>query len=330
MVCMKTTTFLSSLAISLSSLVGCAATNHARTPATLGIQSASSSLEVVVDAPGPVTVDTVVSATWQVDRGGLIDLNDPKAKAAHLVDGPEPIDLFIHVIHHPRRGTFLVDSGVERAFVKDPGHAVISGMLSGMAHLERMTVLEDAATVVEHEHAKIGGVFLTHLHLDHVLGLRDVPNGVPVFVGAGDAEETSFMNVFTRGIYNQALEGKGALREVHFSRDPDGTFAGVADVFGDGSFWAISVPGHTPGSIAFLARTPKGPVLLTGDACHTAWGWEHGVGPGTFSEDVAASADSLSRLERLVARHPDIDVRLGHQRLAPVQSGSNRVAVQAR
>ncbi len=124
------------------------------------------------------------------------------------------------------------------------------------------------------------------------------------------------MNVFTRGVYNEALEGKSALREVHFAKDPDGTFAGVADVFGDGSFWAISVPGHTPGSIAFLARTPKGPVLLTGDACHTAWGWEHGVGPGTFSEDVAASADSLSRLERFVARHPDVDVRLGHQRFA--------------
>jgi glyoxylase-like metal-dependent hydrolase (beta-lactamase superfamily II) len=147
-----------------------------------------------------------------------------------------------------------------------------------------------------------------------VLGLRDVPNTAPVYVGAGDAEETSFMNVVLRGVYDDALHGKGALREVHFAQDPDGAFAGVADVFGDGSFWAISVPGHTPGSIAFVARTPKGPVLLTGDACHTSWGWEHGVGPGTFSEDVAASADSLSRLERFVARHPAIDVRLGHQR----------------
>src|SRR5262249_45582897 len=153
----------------------------------------------------------------------------------------------------------------------------------------------------------VAGVFLTHLHLDHVLGLRDVPNTAPVYVGAGDAEETSFMNMFTRGVYNTALEGKGALREVHFAKDPTGAFEGVRDVFGDGSLWAIWVPGHTPGSIAFLARTPNGPVLLTGDACHTAWGWNHGVGPGTFSEDVAASAASLQRLEAFVARHPKID-----------------------
>src|SRR5579871_1636010 len=117
---MKTTKFLSALVFSLSSLAGCAATNHATAPATLAVPRATSSLEAVVDAPGPVTVDTVVSATWQVDRSGLIDLNDPKAKSAHLVDGLEPIDLFIHVIHHPQRGTFFVDSGVERAFVKDP------------------------------------------------------------------------------------------------------------------------------------------------------------------------------------------------------------------
>jgi glyoxylase-like metal-dependent hydrolase (beta-lactamase superfamily II) len=89
----------------------------------------------------------------------------------------------------------------------------------------------------------------------------------------------------------------------------------VLDVFGDGSFWAISAPGHTPGSIAFLARTPHGPVLLTGDVCHTAWGWQHGVEPGTFSDDLAGSADSLARLERFVRRHPSIEVRLGHQQL---------------
>jgi glyoxylase-like metal-dependent hydrolase (beta-lactamase superfamily II) len=156
---------------------------------------------------------------------------------------------------------------------------------------------------------------LTHLHLDHVLGLRDLASSVPIYVGAGDAEEKSVMNLLQKGVYDAALEGKGPLQEVRFQPDPDGAFAGIADVFGDGSLWALSVPGHTPGSVAFLARTTKGPVLLTGDACHTAWGWEHGVAPGTFSVDVKESAESLARLEKLVARHPAIEVRPGHQSL---------------
>lgn len=313
---MKTPATLSAVVFaSLLTLTGCAATSHPTTPATLGAPSSTTSLEAVVDQPGPVEVETIVSARWQVDRSGLLDLNDPRARAAGLVDGPEPIDLYIHVLHHPQKGTFLVDSGVERAFVADPSHAVVHGTFGNLAHLERMVVERDMASVVGAPPQPIQGVFLTHLHLDHVLGLRDLPSSVPVFVGAGDAEDTSFMNLFERSVYDAALEGKGALREVRLAPDPDGTFAGVADVFGDGSFWAIAVPGHTPGSLAFVARTPHGPVLFTGDACHTAWGWRHGVGPGTFSDDVPQSAASLARLQRFAARHPALQVRLGHQSL---------------
>jgi glyoxylase-like metal-dependent hydrolase (beta-lactamase superfamily II) len=315
---MKTVATLSALVVaSLSSLLlaGCAATSHPTTRSVLGTPRSTTSLEAVVDQPGPVTVETVISARWQVDRSGLVDLDDPRAKAAHLTDGPEPIDLFIHVIRHPQKGVFLVDSGVEHAFISDPSHALVHGMFGNIAHLERMVVERDMAALLAGEQAPVQAVLLTHLHLDHVLGLRDVPSSVPVFVGAGDPEDTSFMNLFQKGVYDAALEGKGPLREVRFAPDPDGTFAGVADVLGDGSLWAISVPGHTPGSMAFVARTPRGPVLLTGDACHTAWGWQHGVGPGTFSDDVGASAESLARLERFAARHPGMEVRLGHQEL---------------
>ena len=314
---MKTFNALSVIVLtSLGSLAldGCAATSHAVTPASIGTPAAASGFEALIDQPGPVEVETIRSARWQVDRSGLIDLNDPKAKAAGLVDGPEPIDLFIHVVRHPQKGTFLVDTGVEHAFLADPGHALVHGWLGNMAHLEKLLVDRDMASVVASA-GPVQGVFLTHLHLDHVLGLRDVPASAPVYVGAGDARDSSFMNLFESGVYNDALSGKGALREVRFNSDPDGRFEGVLDLFGDGSLWAIWVPGHTPGSMAFLARTPHGPVLLTGDACHSAWGWEHGVGPGTFSDDVAKSADSLARLEALVARHPSIEVRLGHQEL---------------
>jgi glyoxylase-like metal-dependent hydrolase (beta-lactamase superfamily II) len=319
---MKTLTALSALvfasAVSLG-LDGCAATRHPTTPASIGAPSATSSFEALVDQPGPVEVETIVSARWQVDRSGLVDLTSPKAKAAGLTDGREPIDLFIHVIRHPQKGAYLVDTGVERAFLADPAHALIHGWLGGMAHLDQLLVDRDMASVLATT-GPVQGVFLTHLHLDHVLGTRDVPDAVPVYVGAGDARDRSFMNLFEGGVYDDALAGKGPLREVHFDADPDGRFEGLLDVFGDGSFWAISVPGHTPGSMAFLARTPHGPVLLTGDACHTSWGWEHGVGPGTFSDDVGKSADSLARLEALVARHPSIEVRLGHQQRERVAS----------
>jgi N-acyl homoserine lactone hydrolase len=87
----------------------------------------------------------------------------------------------------------------------------------------------------------------------------------------------------------------------------------VIDVFGDGSFYAILSPGHTAGSLAFVARTTTGPVLLTGDTCHTRWGWEHGVEPGTYTFDRQAERKNLLALKALSERHPKMIVKLGHQ-----------------
>ena len=269
-------------------LVGCAATSHPTTPAALGVARSGASLEAVVDQPGPVTVETFATADWEVPRSGLINLDHPAAKAAGLVDGSEPIQLYVHAVRHPTRGLYLVDSGVEHAFLADPDHALVRGLFGSLAHLDKLKIRLDTQAIVERAGEPVQGVLLTHLHLDHVMGLRDVPASAPVYVGTGDARERSMMNVLQKGMYDESLEGKGPLRELLFAPDPDGAFAGVLDVFGDGTFWALWVPGHTPGSVAYLARTPRGPVLLTGDACHTAWGWEHGVEPGTFSDDRRA------------------------------------------
>jgi glyoxylase-like metal-dependent hydrolase (beta-lactamase superfamily II) len=314
---MKTTalaTVLSLLSLlSVPSLTACATTGHDTMPVSVGSPAAASSFEAVVDEPGPVTVESIVGADWHVPRSGVLNLDHPKAKEARLADGEEPIVIMFHAIRHPTRGLFLVDTGAERALVNDRDHAAIRGIVATLAHADEIKVRVDTASWLAKQEAPLQGVFLTHLHLDHISGMRDVPRATPVFVGPGEAESHGFMNLFTSGITDRALEGKAALRELRFTRDPDGAFDGILDVFGDGTFWALWVPGHTPGSVAFVARTPDGPVLLTGDACHTVWGWDHGVEPGSFSDDRAESAKSLARLEALAARHPKMAVRLGHQ-----------------
>jgi glyoxylase-like metal-dependent hydrolase (beta-lactamase superfamily II) len=112
---------------------------------------------------------------------------------------------------------------------------------------------------------------------------------------------------------NRFFDGRPALQELQFTKDPDGKFEGVIDVFGDGSFFAIFSPGHTAGSLAFVARTTTGPVLLTGDTCHTRWGWEHGVEPGSYTFDRESERKNLLALKALSERHPNMIVKLGHQ-----------------
>jgi glyoxylase-like metal-dependent hydrolase (beta-lactamase superfamily II) len=288
-------------------------TTHAAVPASLGEARATSDLDAMVDVPGPLTVETVVGADWAVDASGLLNLAHPKAKAAGLRDELVPIVIAFHAVHHPTRGLFLVDTGVERALRDDREHTAFGGLAGRFLHADRLVVRQDTAGWLAGR--PVRGVFLTHLHLDHLTGMRDVPNDAEIFTGPAESAEVGIVPRLLRGVTDQALEGKGPLRELAFGPDRDGAFAGVLDVFGDGSFWAIYVPGHTKGSTAYLARTTRGPVLLTGDACHTRWGWENGVEPGSFSDDRPASADSLARLRAFVAKHPRIDVRVGHQLL---------------
>lgn len=315
----KAALFLGAAAVAAGAAIagiGCTATSHPNTPATLGAAARSASLEAVADEPGPLTVETVVGADWQVPLSGLLNLDHPAARSAKLSDRDEPIHVAFHAVHHPTRGTFLVDTGVERALFERPDEAVIRGLAARVAHVDKMKRRTDTKTWIEQRSdARIAGVFLTHLHVDHISGMRDVPAGTPVFVGPGEATSRSFENLFVGSIVDRALENKPPLSVWTFAPDPDGSFDGVVDVFGDGTFWAISVPGHTPGSTAYLARTTSGPVLLTGDACHTAWGWSHDVEPGSFSHDAKKSAESLARLRRFAAKHPRLEVRLGHQSL---------------
>src|SRR5881398_1460273 len=114
------------VALSIAALAsGCAFSKHAVTRSDLGTPSSMHDLERVVDEPGPIDVATITSAKWAVTRAGLINLDAPAAKQAGLTDGDEPIVVDVHVIKHPTKGTFLVDSGVERATKSDPDHAAV-------------------------------------------------------------------------------------------------------------------------------------------------------------------------------------------------------------
>lgn len=312
---MKHGSYAPALAWLSLSLSACSVTSHPIQPERLGVARPSGALEALIDEPGPLTVESVVSSDWVIDRAGLLNLDHARAKAAQLADGDEPIKIFFHVIKHPERGTFIVDTGVEQAMRKAPDKAVLRGLTASAMHTDRLTIHAPLGSHLRAQQLELAGVFLTHLHADHVMGLPDVARGTPIYVGPGEGEHRALINLVVQPLMNDFLAGHAPLRELRFEPDADQRFAGVLDLFGDGSLWALHTPGHTPGSVAFVARTGRGPVLLTGDNCHTAWGWENDVEPGSFTEDRDGNVRSLQRLRRLAREHPTLDVRLGHQLL---------------
>ncbi len=305
--------FISGAALITIALSGCAQTSHPTTSASIGKPISSSAMEALIDQPGPIEVKTV-GVDFVAEFSGLLNLKDPKAVQAGLKDHEEPIKIYTHLLKHPTQGFFMVDTGVSKKMVEDPASLGVGWVLRQFVPINKMLVRDqDTLSVIKSEGAPLKGVLMTHLHFDHISGLPDVPKETPIYTGPGEASEKKAENFFSSGMINAFLDGRPALQEFQFTKDPDGKFEGVVDVFGDGSLFAIFTPGHTAGHVSYLARTPSGPVLMTGDACHTRWGWENGVEPGSYTFDRESEKSSLLALKALSERHPKMIVRLGHQ-----------------
>lgn len=317
---------LCGFALFIPLMSACAVTSHEARPSALGTPNTLAAMEAALARPGPVRFERVVAADWQVPLSGLLDLHDHKAEAAGLKDEATDIQIYFYVLEHAQHGTFLVDSGVQQALrTGEPN--IASSLVASQMNLEALKVRQDTAAWLAEQPQPPAGVLLTHLHLDHVLGLVDLPDATPVYVGPDEAEASRFINMFVQGTIDRALSGKDLRSLPPATRD--GAFAGVYDLFGDGSVWALHVPGHTPGSLAFVVRSTEGPVLLVGDTSHTAWGWQQGVTPGSYTEDHAHNAQALQGLRALAARHPAMRVLLGHQPL-PAPALRTDVAKNAR
>ena len=281
------------------------ATHHPVAVSELGVASTSGAVEASLARPGVVTFRRVRFATWTGGRGTFIDRDDPRT--ANVPKGTEEAIIYAYVLDHPTQGRYLIDSGVSA----DLEPRLNRAMRRGLADLN-VRIDQTLGRWLDGQ-TQPRGVFLTHLHFDHIGGLIDLGPDTAIFGGPGDAAERSWTNTLVGHPADTILSGKGPLREWAFRPEPGGRFIGVLDVFGDGSIWALHVPGHSPGSTAYLINTIEGPKLVVGDAVSTRLGWEEAM-PQPVPADARANAEASSAaLRRFAADHPEIEVFLGHQ-----------------
>ncbi|WP_240419468.1 hypothetical protein [Paenibacillus periandrae] len=122
-------------------------------------------MEALIDTPGTIEVQTVATE-WAADLSGLLNLKDPKAVVAGLQNRKEPIKIYIHIIRHPEKGFFLVDTGVSKRLVEDPSGVGVGWVLRKYGGINDMNAQPSTEDVIAAEGAPIAGVYLTHIHLD--------------------------------------------------------------------------------------------------------------------------------------------------------------------
>ncbi|MBQ3634737.1 MAG: MBL fold metallo-hydrolase [Bacteroidales bacterium] len=179
--------------------------------------------------------------------------------------------------------TYVIESAGE-CVVVDPG--CINDMERGML-----------AKHIEERQLKVVGIWLTHLHFDHVWSVSKLQKkwGVEVYASEQDEFLIEGNEQFT---IEWSLPGVEKFRIGRAIEDGEELTVG-------GTKWrVISTPGHTPGGVTFYNSEEK--VCLTGDTLFCG-----GVGRTDFPMgDSAALADSVRN--RLLTLAEDIRVLPGH------------------
>ena len=300
--CRSTTVFALSLLVA-TSITAC---GSYRPPSTLlTARPSAPDWNTVLSRPGHVTLETLETGRIRVGRSDLLDFNDPRT--AELKDDTLFVPVFAHLIHDDARGDYLIDTGLDASFQKRTS-GDMRGIFAYKVYAEQRPG-EDIVSQLAARKVTPHGVFFTHLHPDHLSGAASLPRDMRYVVGQGE-RPTSVSLLF----YENALVGVRDFEEIDFAHAaPMPPLGPSVDLFGDGSVWAISTPGHTTGHVSYLVVTKTGPVLLTGDASHTRWGFEHDVAPGKFNDGTREDARrSFDQLEAFARMYPQVKVIFGH------------------
>lgn len=150
--------------------------------------------------------------------------------------------------------------------------------------------------------AAVKAIFLTHGHHDHIKHINDWIKAYPssqVFFSSNDSELliNSFMNC-------SYMEGSEVVYSFKFT-DLAGTHGQTAYKDDDVEIKAYETPGHTMGSLCFLADFDGEEVMFTGDTV-----FRGSVGrtdmPGGSSKMLMESVRRISKFD------PDLKIYPGH------------------
>lgn len=226
----------------------------------------------------------------------------------------------VAVIDHPKHGVVLFDTGYSERFFQATRRwpaslyprvtpVFLDEKATALAQLKELGIRAD----------DVRSIVLSHFHADHIGGLGDFAKARYVY------DKSAFMAV-------RELKGWRALRKAFLpellpadfedrSRSicewsaPPAELSELSqgvDLFGDGSVWMLSLPGHTVGHVGLFVRTSSKDYLLTGDACYLRENYQFNSPAmsvaGLIFDDFAKYRQTLTCLHHVYTRHPGIEI----------------------
>ena len=225
------------------------------------------------------------------------------------------------LFRHPSEGFCLFDTGYAPRFF------TTTRQFPEKIYALATPVVCSADTTVTAQLLRLGAVpsdvrhvFVSHFHADHVAGLRDFPEAT-IWCSRTAWNHTNELNGFAavrRGIL-RALEPDDLADRLRFFEDQtkvsrtdcwDHHF----DVFADGIFKIIDLPGHARGQIGLLNAPEE--FFLVADAIWRTDALREGILPfptvRLFFDDWAAYKNTFLKLRAWWAARPEVRVLCCH------------------
>ncbi|HMK65066.1 MAG TPA: N-acyl homoserine lactonase family protein [Thermodesulfobacteriota bacterium] len=253
--------------------------------------------------------------------GGLAGWTGLRGIWKFITDKSHYIIVPIHgyLIDHPKAGLILVDTGINWEQAHDHGR-----YYKGITHfvldddeylLTREQELPEQVARSGYRCEDIRTVILTHLHEDHVGGLRYVPEARVVIA----QKEWEALNMRAFGfipiIYRPSIAAVKEWESVSFTSGPFHSFDTSQDLLGDGTIILLPTPGHDPGHMCVLLQMDGYEILITGDILYTlrhlAVDEVRAVLFGGKSLEQQ-QIDSIRRIRRLDKALPELVIVPGH------------------
>ncbi|MFE4227308.1 N-acyl homoserine lactonase family protein [Arthrobacter sp. NPDC056886] len=229
---------------------------------------------------------------------------------------PRPIN--VYVIHH-EQGLVLFDTGQDRASVTDSSYFPrgLPGFLYrrlARFKIDEQETLTRLLADIGCDIAAVRWAVLSHLHQDHIGGLRELRHA-QIIASAAEWASLNRPDAAVQGLMRRHIDLPGLswkLLEFPVGQgEPLGPFSSTHDLFGDGSLVLIPTPGHTPGSVSLLVRRAgKPPLLMVGDVTYEEDLLRRGRIPGIGKRK--ALLDTTRAINTLLAIHPDLVILPAH------------------
>lgn len=220
----------------------------------------------------------LADGVWLLDLG----LFPPLASNAYLVDD--------RALDQPGAGLTLVDTGL---FINRP---TLSSELAAAGYTP-----ED-----------VDRVLITHYDIDHVGGLRAIPDDTPVHIGGEDL-------ALVRGRHAHGINHKGLFHRAVRSLFPIDSHPIHAIAEGDevGGFRAFHTPGHNPGHTVYvhegLSAAFLGDLVWEQDGELTTPFWLDSYNMHELRESIRSFVDRMPPYELACMGHGDPVVGAGSE-----------------